>query len=111
MEHLNRVCKGAVHGLQANKTPAAIIRVGKSLGALNSVLEQFDKDNSITKPSGIHHKPKEIKDRDMILRELQQASVFNQHAARNHASYPHVKILLHSTDRNTLIDWMIKHMK
>jgi len=52
MEHLNRICKGAVYGLQANKTPAAIMRVGKSLGALNGVLEQFDEDNDIKTPSG-----------------------------------------------------------
>ena len=111
MEHLNRICKGAVYGLQANKTPAAIRRVGKSLGALNGVLEQFDEDNDIKTPSGIHHRPSEIRDRDMILRELLQASVLSHHAGRSHTAFPHVKALLHSNKEEILIDWMIQHMK
>ena len=35
MEHINRLCKDAVYGLQANKTASAIVRVGKSLGPLS----------------------------------------------------------------------------
>ena len=111
MEHLNRICKGAVYGLQANKTPGAIKRVGKSLGTLNDVLEQYDKDNDMKTPSGIHHRPCEIRDRDMILRELVQASVLSRHTDRSHTWYPRVKVLLHSTEEEILINWMIQHMK
>ena len=108
VEHLNRICKGAVYGLQANKTPAAIRRVGKSLSALNGVLEQFDEDNDIKTPSGIHHRPR---DRDMTLRELLQASVLSHHTGGSHTAFPHVKALLHSNEEEILIDWMIQHMK
>ncbi len=49
-EHLNRVCKYAVRGLHANKT--AIDRVGKALGTLSPVLDQFDDQNKVKKTSG-----------------------------------------------------------
>ena len=43
MEHINCLCNDAVYGLQANKTASAIVHVGKSLGPLSHLLEQFDK--------------------------------------------------------------------
>lgn len=39
MEHLNRLCKEAIKGLGANKTPEAITRIGNAIGPLHSVLE------------------------------------------------------------------------
>ena len=46
MEHLNRVVKDAVNGLGANKTPKALVRVGKFVGTLDEVLRKFDEDNN-----------------------------------------------------------------
>ena len=109
MEHLNRTCKDAVRGLHANKTPATITRIGKCLGAFDSILEQYDKDNGVKKPSWLHHKPTATKNRDMILRELLQASIFKKQSPRKHSSCPKVTVLLHSIDK-TLIDWMVEHM-
>ena len=43
MEHLNHMCKDAVNHLGANKIPQAIVRVGKALGPLTDILEQFDR--------------------------------------------------------------------
>ena len=110
MEHLNRTCKDAVRGLHANKTPTAITRIGKCLGAFDHILEQYDKDNGIKKPSGLHHKPTATKDRDMILKELLQASVFKKQSPRKHSSCPTAKVLLHSINKKSLIDWMVEHM-
>ena len=61
-EHLNRTCKVAICGLQANKKEEAIDRVGKALGTLSPILENFDEENSIPALSGIHHIPKFDKD-------------------------------------------------
>ena len=47
MEHLNRVCKDAVHSLGANKTPKALVKVAKVISTLDEVLQNFDQDNSI----------------------------------------------------------------
>lgn len=107
IEHLNRTCKDTICGLHANKTPTAITRIGKSLGAFYNTLEQYDKDNGVKNPSGIHHKPSVAKERDMIVMELLLASVFKKQSARKHSSYPHVKMLLHSVSKTSLIDWMV----
>ena len=40
-EHLNRVCKDAVRGLGTNQTEKSIGRVGKALGTLSPVLDQY----------------------------------------------------------------------
>ena len=42
MEHLNRLCKEAIKGLGANKTPSAIKRIGDAIGPLHTILENFD---------------------------------------------------------------------
>lgn len=112
MEHINRLCKDAVYGLQANKTASAIVRVGKSLGPLSHLLEQFDKENDVRVPTGTHHKPSFSKDRDMILKELQQSQVFSENFAprRKHQSFPKVKVLLHSISKDDLCAWMIQHI-
>ena len=52
MEHLNRVCKDCIHGLRANKTEAAITRVGKALGTIAPVITKFDQDNGVRETSG-----------------------------------------------------------
>ncbi|XP_065891611.1 uncharacterized protein [Dysidea avara] len=70
LEHMNRLCKDAVHGLQANKTAVSVVRVGKSLGRLSEIVEMYDDGNDIQAPSGSHRIPAANKDRDLILREL-----------------------------------------
>ena len=110
MEHLNRVYKNAVYGLQANKTPEAIVHTGKSLGALMDILEEVNELVGVKVPSGAHHRPGIIKERDMILKILQEAAVFKQLRSRQHHSFPKVKVLLHSLSNEDLISWMIQHI-
>ena len=54
MEHLNRVVKDAVNGLGANKTPKALVRVGKVVGTLDKVLRKFDEDNNVAERASRH---------------------------------------------------------
>ena len=54
MEHFNRLCKETLNGLGANKTEKALVRVGKALGALDSVQKNYDDDNDIKEQSGSH---------------------------------------------------------
>ena len=51
-----------MYGLQANKTPDAIVQVGKSLEMLKDVIEQFDEDNNTPLLSGAHTAPSMKKD-------------------------------------------------
>ena len=41
-EHLNRVCKTSIAGLEVNKSKAAVVCIDKALGTLFPVLQQFD---------------------------------------------------------------------
>ena len=110
MEHLNRLCKEAIAGLRANKSDKAIVRVGKAIGTLYPVLEQFDVVNSIATLSGVHSKPKSLKDLHLILQELNQAHVFEQKPSRQHKAFKNIKTLLvHNPDK--LITWMMGHFK
>ena len=58
IEHLNRTCKDAVRGLHANKTPPAVTRIGKSIGAFNTILEQYDKNSGLESLLGYTINPK-----------------------------------------------------
>ena len=110
LEHMNRLCKDAVHGLQANKTAISVVRVGKSLGRLSEIVETYDDGNDIQAPSGSHRIPAANKDRDLILRELLTSKVFSSGAPRRHASFPRPRVWMKSFDNDTLITWMTSHM-
>ena len=110
LEHLNRLLKDAVRGLQANKTSAAISRVGKSVGTLSDEVEQFDESNDVQVPSGCHHAPATVKDRDLIVQELVDTAVFSPVSERHHDSFQHVKLWLKSFDHEALLSWMLEHM-
>lgn len=110
-EHLNRVCKDAIRGLRANKVDAAITRIGRALGTISPVLDQFDDQNNVTKLSGAHKAPSAEKDRDIIIQHLQKCCVFpTQLGTRCHPSFPKPRDVLHSLNEAELISWMIKHI-
>ena len=89
MEHLNRVCKEAIRGLGVNKTDKAIVRVGKSLGTLCPVLDQFDKDNHVPDHSTVHSSPAALKDRDTLISQLQNSNIFSTiNPNRLHPTFP-----------------------
>lgn len=90
MEHLNRLCKDAVCGLGANKTPNAIIRMGKCIVKLSDFLDHYD-ITSVSSPSGKHAVISSTKDRDLILTELNSKACFRQIPKRKHASFKSVK--------------------
>ena len=47
MEHLNRVLKGAIQGLGANKTPNAITRLGRCISPLSELVQQYDEQHEV----------------------------------------------------------------
>ena len=75
MEHLNRECKNAISGLDANVTDNSIKRVGDCLGRLQSTLHQFDSVNGIKQGSGSHTCHSTATDMNRIIQQLTQSSV------------------------------------
>ena len=55
-EHLNCICKTAVKGLGPNKTKKNITKIGKAVGTVSTILNQYDEDNGVGSCSLSHHK-------------------------------------------------------
>ena len=77
MEHLNRVAKDAIRGLGANKTETSIERVGKTIGTIAPLLQNFDAQNAVQQPSGAHRSAGIKKDLSIIVCELTKNKVFS----------------------------------
>ena len=89
MEHLNRLCKDCISGLGASKPPKAISRIGKAIGPLQEVLDNFDSNVAVSSVS-VKHKvsPADI-DQEKIINELvTTAKVFEEHEGRFHSFSP-----------------------
>ncbi len=76
LEHLNRLCRYSVRNLQVNKTEKAIVRVGKTLGTIAPVLDNYDNVNNVTHPSGHHKEPSSKKDIHLTIGHLLKLSIF-----------------------------------
>ena len=73
MEHLNRTIKTAMKALGSNKTDKAICRIGRALGTLAPVLDQFDLDNNVPSVTGSHKRSNTQRDVYTIVEELKKA--------------------------------------
>ena len=85
MEHLNRLCKSAIEGLGANKSEKAIMRVGKTVGVLEGLLNNFDSDNDVVTISNAHTARSMVKDLNIVIKELQ---AFKPMSDKVHRSCP-----------------------
>ena len=105
IEHLNRIAKECIVHLGAGKTPNAIKRVGRALGTIAPVLEQFDTNNAITKPSGTHRVRSQEKDRNIILKFLLKENLFIYTPNRAHHSFPKPRNVLNYVNNSDLLSW------
>lgn len=78
MEHLNRIAKTAMEGLGANKSEAAIVRIGKSMNCLTSAMKQYDFLHGIAEESGSHTRKSYMKDLHKVVKELADAKVLER---------------------------------
>lgn len=110
-EHLNRLCKGSLAHLGANKTESSICRIAQALGTIQPVLETFDNNNNIDSPSGLHQESNSEKDFKIILETLQRQSVFVQNPGRKHGSFGNPRDPLHAKPHEDIIKWINEHTK
>ena len=112
MEHLNRVCKGAISGLGANVTDNSIQRVGKCIGRIQSTLRQYDAVNDIQEESGSHTRHSTDVDMSTVLKQLKKSLVFDHKPGRIHRSYPKfTSNLVKKASREKLLLWMHDRMQ
>ena len=108
MEHLNKIAKGAVLFLGSNSSEKAITRVGRAIGTLSPVLDNFDEVNNVTTSSTSQKRPSALKVIEIVADELLRAECFVIHSkARQHSKFKKPKNILEAKDRRELINWLI----
>ena len=112
-EHLNRLCKGCVKRLGANKNERAITRYSKCLGPLCTVITNFDSVHGYHKTSTSHTDPAIANDLSMIIKELvEHAQVLTQISKRHHPSFPEFHSnLFKKINLNDFKKWIQKQAK
>lgn len=87
IEHINRSLKQCIHNLHANKTEKAIHIASKSMGPVNSIIQNCDQKHSLYR-SDAHSVCCSATDRDVIIKELRdKGRVFALIPGRSHQSF------------------------
>ena len=111
MEHLNRVCKDVVAHLGANKTPGAIVRIGKVVGIISNTLSNFDQVTGVSYVSGEHTRS-DTGDLKLVVEELLKSKVFNSIPNRKHHSFKSLRSnVFQSIDTKKFDLWMKENFK
>ena len=107
MEHLNREAKNALAGLGSNITDKAVTRVGRCIGQLVPIAEQFDAVNKVHRPSGRHFRRSAQADMEKLLEVLNKKSVFKATPKRYHKNFPIMqRNMIKYVSLPDLISWM-----
>ena len=93
LEHLNRICKDAVCQKGSNKSEKSLIFVGKVLGVLNPVLEQYDLQNHVASNPGGHKRPNSNKDMNTLISQFTTQEVLMQIGTRKYTTFSKPKDL------------------
>ena len=92
MEFLNREFKHSLSGLGSNITDNAVLRIGKCIGKMVSILQHFDELSGIPIQSGYHGHHSSFSDINKIIEQLSKTSkVFKKHPKRFHDSYSKIR--------------------
>ena len=107
MEHLNRIAKEAIRFQGSNRTEKAIDRVGRSIGTLFTVLDNFDTHNQVPITSSRQAKPDAQKDIKVVADELVKCRSFEVEKGRKHSRFPNPKNVLNDKDREEVLAWLV----
>ena len=92
MEHLNKIAKGAIHFMGSCKSLKGIQRIGRAIGTLSPVLENFDVINNVIINCSRQKKPKASNDILVVVNELVTSKCFAaQVEGRKHFAFPKPK--------------------
>ena len=76
MEHLNRIVKGAIGFQGSNQSVKALQRIGRAIGALAPVIDNFDSNNQVASTTSRQRKPTAQKDIQLVVDELVKYKCF-----------------------------------
>ncbi|XP_019861291.1 PREDICTED: uncharacterized protein LOC109589693 [Amphimedon queenslandica] len=109
MEHLNREVKSCIAFLQSNKSEQAIVRIGKAIGTLAPVLEQFDSINDIETHHTRHKTASMKKDILHVVDHINTCNVFSEIPGRKLNCFLNISSLLHKKSKTELISYIKTH--
>ncbi|XP_014669494.1 PREDICTED: uncharacterized protein LOC106810602 [Priapulus caudatus] len=88
LEFLNMVAKDALSSLRGNLTTKSIRRAGRSLSALDRIMNAYKTGLDVYFGAPKHHKPSIQNDVKLLVREMKGESLFAQIPGRFHQSFP-----------------------
>ena len=102
MEHLNKELKsGIVSG--SRKTQKAILRLGRAIGTVHPVLQNFDEVIGINQHNTRHKVAAMKNDLLKVVDHLKQYKVFHSQSGRGFCSFPNPKSLLHKKEEKNIL--------
>lgn len=109
LEHLNRRLKGVLRNLQSNIQTNTIVRASKSIGIVQQICDQFDKETTNRKQgSDKHTVPSSRKDVSLIVDSLEQdPNILINRPNRDHSSFKIRDSILEDFDKESLTDKII----
>ena len=112
MEHINKHCKQAMGSLGSNIGEKSVGRIGKSIGELMKVTQQFDSDNNIHEDIGRHPKRTVEMDMNKLLLELHTGSkVFEHVPGRKHTQFKTMQVnMTRKLSSADLKKWMLEQV-
>ncbi len=110
MEHLNKILKNGIGALASNKTEESIVRLGKAIGTVAPVLQNFDAITGIQHHQ-TRHKPSSMKKDIMkVVESLHRTKIFSSTPGRKFPTFPNPKSLLHKQSSDEIISWIQTHV-
>ncbi len=112
MEHINRECKQAMGVLGSNINDSSVTRIGKSIGELMKISQQFDKANDLKEESGRHRRRTVEGDMKKLLTELNAGKVFDHIPGRKHSNFKKMQVnMTRKLSVKSLESWMQQQLQ
>ena len=108
MEHINKECKQAMGSLGSNIGEKAVGRIGRSIGEVMKVTQNFDSVNKVREESGHHPRRTVQLDMEKLLAQLQDDDVYGHVRGRKHSKFKKIQA---NMTRKLLVSTLSKWMK
>ena len=107
MEHINRECKQAMGVLGSNINDSSVTWIGRSIGELMKISQQFDKVNELKEESGCHRRHTVEGDMKKLLTELNTVKAFDHIPGRKHLNLKKIQVnMTRKLSVKSLESWM-----
>lgn len=112
LEHLNNFLKSFLTRSGPNLTEKTADRVSKSIGILQKLMEDTDRELQVSKSTGAHHAVGHSEDVLVLLEVFKEAELFKEHPGREFSAFPRFsRDLLTKLKSSNLRGWITAKLK